>query len=465
MIDTPNREYNIYKEDYEDLDDFFAGERRVKDKGTRYTPCIEGHRGKPTAYQTYKEFGILYNALQRTRQGLVGAMLRKPVDIQAPKIIENILPEIMIDGGSFNDLVRETCRNVIGFGRFGILSDIDDNEQPYCATYSAPTIIDWPRQRKRYTKQKIRLIEAIEKPKPDDESETDIITQIRQLEIDDKGKYLVTIHQKIGDDWQTVEVREPKYKGSRLDYIPFTFFGSSSNIPTPSRPPLLDLLYLCKGHWKLTVAYQYGLNFAGLPTPVICGDFGIDGQLPLGPGAALIASDPASNATFLMTGGQGLAEMERGLDRLERQMAIVGARMLEEQRPGVEAAETVRLRSSGDSATLSDIALNVGNGLTQVVRHLGAWYGIKPTEINIGVNTDFIDTSLSPQDIQALLQAVQSGQISQETFLWNLKQGEILQPGRTIEDETEAIADDKERNKRDNPGLAGLAGSFLNKEQ
>ena len=63
--------------------------------------------------------------------------------------------------------------------------------------------------------------------------------------------------------------------------------------------------------------------------------------------------------------------METGLDRLEKQMAIVGARLLEEQRAGIEAAETVRLRSSGDSATLADIAGNIEGALTDVLQHIG----------------------------------------------------------------------------------------------
>jgi len=142
-------------------------------------------------------------------------------------------------------------------------------------------------------------------------------------------------------------------------------------------------------------------------------------------------------------------------------MAVVGARLLEEQRPGVESSETVRLRSSGDSATLSDIAGNVGAGLTDVLQNIGFWQGVSSEKCSVAVNKDFVSTRLSPQDITALLQAVQAGKISEETFLWNLLQGEVLPPKTSIEDEQEAIAEDKLVAQRNSPNLKTVAGQFL----
>ena len=458
--------YIQYKEDYIDLADFFAGERVIKEKGDRYTPILEGHKNKTALYEQYKAFGILYNALSRTRQGLKGAILRKPIDIQFPEVQKSILDEIMPNGASFNDLTRLSCDAVLGYGRCGVLVDINEAEQPYTAFYDALSIAKWPLMRSKGILQEIELLETIEKIRPDDPDKTEMVPQLRKLKIDEAGYYQVSVCQKKGkteDEWILVDgPRYPSYKGKPLDFIPFVFFGSSSNIPAPSRPPLLDLLNLLKGHWKLTVAYQYGLHFAGLPTPCFAGfDFDIGAQTPLGPGAAYHSPDPGAKSWFLQTGGQGLADMERGLDRLERQMAVVGARLLEEQRPGIEAAETVRLRSSGDSATLADIAGNIESGLTKVLQHIGFWLGIPEKDCYVSVNKDFVSTRLGPQEITALLQAVQAGKMSEETFLFNLQQGEVLQTGRTIEEEQEAIDEDRIKTNRNNPNLQGLAGKFL----
>ena len=453
-----NALYNQFKEEYKDLFDFFAGERQVKKEKERYTPMLESQTGKLGLYERYVAFGILFNALHRTRQGLKGAILRKPVDVTFPEAHEEVLDTVMLNGASFEDLLRESCENVLGYGRYGVLVDIDEQEVPYAAAYPALSILNWPENKSKKVKQEILLSESIEIPDPEDLSKTKTVEQRRKLELDAAGLYVVTVYRKTdekaktGDEgWMQVAEEEgmpnprmPVYHGKRLNFIPFVFFGSSSNIPAPSRPPLLDLLNILKGHWRLTVAYQYGLHFAGLPTPWFAGFQHESGtKTPLGPGAAYFADDPNATCGFLQTGGEGLASMENGLDRLEKQMAVVGARLLEDQRPGVEAAETVRLRSSGDSATLADIAGNVEAAMLDVLQYIGFWLGVAPTACSVGVNKDFVGARLSAQEITSLVAAVQSGKMSEETFIWNLQQGEILQPGRSIEEEQEALAEDR----------------------
>ena len=47
-----------------------------------------------------------------------------------------------------------------------------------------------------------------------------------------------------------------------------------------------------------------------------------------------------------------------------------------------------------------------------------------------------------PEDMQALVAASQMGAISRDTLLHNFRQGEILPPGRTNEQEVEKIQKD-----------------------
>jgi len=459
-----NVEYSKYSEDYQDLSDFFAGERQVKAQTTRYTPMLAGQKGKEVVYLRYVGFGILFNALFRTRQGLKGAILRKPAEIVYPEGKKAVLDDVMLNGASFDDLIREACDNVLGYGRYGALVDIDDEGKPFVAAYPALSILDWSTNKSRKVKQEVLLQESISVDDEKNPGATKIIEQRRKLELDVTNQYLVTIYRKSdvagedGDDWAEVldtpeepNPRMPTYKGKRLDFIPFVFFGSSSNVPEASRPPLLDLLNLSKGHWKLTVAYLYGMHFASLPTACFAGfNFEEGVQIPLGPGVVHHTAEPTANSWFLQTGGEGLATVEKGLDRLEKQMAVSGSRMLEESRPGVEAAETVKLRSSGDSATLADIAGNVEAALTDVLRHIGFWEGVGPDQCSVGLNKDFVSAKLTPQEITALVAALQAGDaMSVETFLWNLQQGEMMQPGRSIEEEQEAIGEDKLKRQKE----------------
>ncbi len=228
-----------YKDEYLDLKAFFSGEREVKKAGDRFTPRLEGQKGEKS-FQRYVEFGILFNALARTRQGLKGAILRKPIDITFPENQKPVLDNIMKNGASFEDLTRDLCDAVLGYGYSGVLVDIDKNEQPYTARYDALSIL---KASKDGDKQEILLKEMIEQPKPDDPNETEWIEQRRKLELID-GAYVVTVYRKEAKaDGEFVPVQStpenpnpkaPTYKGRRLDFVPFTFFGASSNTPEPS---------------------------------------------------------------------------------------------------------------------------------------------------------------------------------------------------------------------------------------
>jgi hypothetical protein len=56
-------------------------------------------------------------------------------------------------------------------------------------------------------------------------------------------------------------------------------------------------------------------------------------------------------------------------------------------------------------------------------------------KVEVEINRDFFDTVIDPALMASLLQALQGGAISKETFLYNLQQAEMLQPGVTVEDE------------------------------
>jgi hypothetical protein len=175
----------------------------------------------------------------------------------------------------------------------------------------------------------------------------------------------------------------------------------------------------------------------------------------------LIDSNPAATCGYMEFTGTGLTAVKTALDGLKREMAILGARILEEQKNVGEAAETIELRSQGDTATLSSIVNSVQEGLKQVLKYLCYWMNLPDSEIDkidVTMNKDFISSKITPMEISALLAALQAGEISQDTFLYQLKIGEILPEDRTIEDEKELI--DMDNDKRMKNDMSNYLGSF-----
>jgi len=119
-------------------------------------------------------------------------------------------------------------------------------------------------------------------------------------------------------------------------------------------------------------------------------------------------------------------------------MASLGAQLLQSQKSGVEASDTVRLRQNAEASTLVSTVKTVERAIESAIQVMAEWDGITG-DISVKLNTDFVDTKINAQDMTSLMGAWQSGAISHETFLFNMRRGEILDPNTSIEDERDRI--------------------------
>lgn len=450
-VDSKSIEYENREKDWGKVEVVKAGDEAIKDAGEIYLPMLGGQSQKE--YNRYKERGTFFNATARTIEALTGAVMRKDPVVTVPSLIEELLTNVTLSGLSFNDVVRLCVNNMISYGFYGILTDVpvELSERPYMALYGAVDILNW-RTTKIGGQDVLSLLvlnESVEKESPKDPFVVEADTQIRVFTLEEGG-LVVRLYQEIDvgkkgkEGWVMVDIlpgvvdMHPMAKGKRLERIPFEFFGAMSNEPSPPRPPLLDLINLNIKHWQVSTDYYHGLHYCALPTPWAAGwPAGTD--LYIGPGKAWISEDPNASAGFLEFTGQGLQAVEKALDRLENQMAVLGARMLERQKAGVEAAEALWIRASEDVATLNTIVGSAENGLANVLDSMLSWMGGTEESSEVRLNRDFVSERLSPQEVTVLLQAVQAGKLSQDTFLYNLQMGEILPKGRTIDEEKDLI--------------------------
>ena len=151
-------------------------------------------------------------------------------------------------------------------------------------------------------------------------------------------------------------------------------------------------------------------------------------------GTAWILPDSSSRAGYLEFSGQGLQALEKAMEEKRSFMASLGAQLLQTQKQGVESADSVRLRQNAEASTLISTVKTVETAITEALQVMAEWEGISG-DVTIKLNTDFIDTKINAQDMTTLMGAWQSGAISQDTFLWNMKRGEILPPEVSVEDE------------------------------
>jgi len=183
------------------------------------------------------------------------------------------------------------------------------------------------------------------------------------------------------------------------------------------------------------------MHFTALPTAFVTG-FDKNSQLRIGSTTAWVTETVGATAAFLEFKGDGLETFERALDRSERLLSVLGSRLLENQKRVSESAEALALRQAGESSVLASISGSVSASLNEVLRWVYWWHSTEETpadvtgeQIKYELNADFDTTLMDASDIQALVSAWQMGAISRDTLLHNFRQGEILPPGRTNEQE------------------------------
>jgi len=412
--------------------------------GDVYLPKLSGQT--PKEYEAYKDRGTFFNAYLRTVIGLVGAIIRKEPVIKTHTAIDKLLSGITLYNESIQEVIKVCLMNVLEYGYYGLLVDMPseqaESNTPYFALYASTSILNVQTQKvgSDYKLTLLALMESESSVDPDNTFAEVEIERIRVLSIED-GVLVVRLYKRNAEatakgkeEWiQDGDDIFPKIRGKNATEIPFVFFGSLSNTPIPDLPPLMDLANLNVKHWQLTVDYYHGLHYCAIPTPWAAG-FGKSTDLYIGANKAWVSDDPNAKCGYLEFTGTGLAAVLAAIDKLENQMAIVGARMLEEQKKAAEAADTVRMRYSGDTATLSNVVDCIEQGMIKAIDWLGIWTGIE-AKTEVSLNRDFVSLKLDAQMLTALIGALQGGTISQDTFLYNLQLGELLPPNRTISEE------------------------------
>ena len=140
------------------------------------------------------------------------------------------------------------------------------------------------------------------------------------------------------------------------------------------------------------------------------------------------------------------------MDRDERLMAVLGARLLEGQKRVGETAQAIELRQSGENSILSNLAMSASAALSQVMRWAYWWNStedlpdhVTTDQVVMELNTDFAMTGMTAPELTAVVGAWQKGAISRDTMLHLFRKGEILPEGRTTEEEAKLIEEEKIR--------------------
>lgn len=424
--------------------DAYEGEDVIKAAGLLYLPKIDPSQSD-AEYQAYKMRAGYYEAVARTVDGFVGAISRKPHHIELPASIQSLIDHATQDGTALDDFIKRLCCETLLMARGALVVDMDDATQtPYLAFYPAEAILNWG-------DGWVTLAETIYAPDPADPYKLAARPQIRQLSLQD-GRYSVSLWQQkprdVGDDeWGLVSETTPTKRGVALAELPFFWLSTAGNSSTVAKPPLLGLVNTSLSHYRSAADLEHGRHFTALPTLYLAG-VSDDEPVAVGAGAVIKLAEPAAKAGYAEFTGQGLQSLETALSTKEQQMAMLGASIIAAGPKGVEAAETARIRTSGENSLLLGVVSTIEQALEAALKFAAAWgTAHQEGEVVLRLNRDFIDQQLQAPALVGLLGAVQAGKLSLEDFLFTLQQAEMLRPDTDIEAEAQKLRE------ADKPGV------------
>ena len=452
--------------------DAIEGEDAIKKAGEKYLPRLSGQEPQTLSalrssregvnstgdsdYKSYKSRALWYNATARTVEGLSGLIFRKPPITTVPESLKSIVDDITMSGTSLNAFAEKITKEAVTVARGGVLVEyppVDINEEltlsdigklglrPYWSFYSAESIINWKtgRRNNHNVLTFVVLKENYLEENPDDEFKQLSGEQYRVLDLHNTS-YRQRVYRQVKKEWEQYgEDIFPFMNGKPLKFIPFEFFGRTVTPIEIQKSPIQDLVDVNLSHYRTTADLENGAHWTGVPTPVFIGDFISDDddeitEVKLGSTTG-INLEKNGDAKFLEFTGQGLEALEKRAEKKEQMMAVLGARILAQEKKMVESAETASIHRAGESSILASIANTISEVLTKLLIITRDWSGVSESEdVKIELNTDFVPTQMTAQELTAIVQTWQAGGISSEELYLNLQKGEIVNSDKSFED-------------------------------
>lgn len=470
-----HEEYSKYQTRWKRCRDAREGEDAVKMAGTAYLPRLALQ--SDDEYLAYVARGRFFNATSRTITGHTGLVFRKPVVIDASEQADPLVNNIDRSGSTVGAYVKQVIEQVLEVGRAGTLLDYTRTEgtypekeprteRPYWTMYKTEDIINWEYQDGVLTY--VLLREHLSR-RSEFYATHKRVLRYRELFLDEDGKYTQKIYiegaatdQPLNELYTVV----PTIDGAPFEVIPFVFHQPDFSDHVPN-PPLIDLVNLNMSHYRLEADHHHALHYVALPTPWYVGIDPTDPNAPKTIGPQKIWGTANKDAKFGMLEftGAGIGAIQNELQKMEDQMAMLGARLLINENIGEATATATRVRSISETADLAAIVfvletqVNYLLGLTQLWAELNE-------EITATINRQFLPPELDAQMILALVKSWQEGAYDYDTLVRNLQKGEIVDPNVEPEELEESVEEEnQERMQRQAEAFSNVQGLAIQGRQ
>lgn len=429
-LDPTHPLYDEAKDDWIVVRDVYAGERRIKIKGTEYLPATAGMmadgmdedaRGRKS-YESYKYRAVWHDLFKEAIEAYIGMLHNKPPTITLAEGMEEILSNMKEKPET---LLRRINEEQLTTGRLGLLADLPVNARPtdipYIVMYYAENVRNWDAEpaegENSYTLNWAILDESGLGRDAVNRFSWEEQTRYRLVELKD-GVYSTGLFIATGEDatveYDPSQMTVPMYKGRPLEEIPFVFVNSKDNLPSIDTPPLLGLANIMLGVYRSEADYRWNLFMSGQDTLVVIGGVQrkdvVDPDAPIRTGAgARIDIEQNGDAKYIGVSGVGLPEQRQALDALLQRAEVRAGQLINARVGDKESGEALKTRMAAQTATLKQIALTGAEALERIFKAIAIWMGKNPNDVKVEPNLEFGQWTLTGQDLSQMMDAKDKG--------------------------------------------------------
>ena len=446
-ITDKNPLYTKMAPKWERCRDFIAGADALRDHDLEYQGNEDSYlellsdKQSYTEYRSYIRRALYTNFPNKTKEIFLGMVFSKEPVIETSTMMEEYLDDIDLKGTPLVEFVETSLDETLAVGRMGILIDVPssgevrtlldakaENIRPYFSMYKAESIIEWETARinNRYQIVRIVLMES---------------KQIyRELILDETGYHVIMwVAEKEGDEPVAQGPVYPQMRGSTIDRIPFFFIGPKESTIDPELPPLLDIVEVSRSHYQSSADLEHARFACALPTPYFIGfsEDEVDG-LSLGGLNGIVARDTQAKVGYLEFAGSGVSSLENALAQKQQMIAELGVEKLSGGN-GAETATAVQTRINLQTASLSDMARSISRTISKAMQMMASWAGTEEP-FSVALNSDFVDNTINPQEISALMASVINGSLPLQDYIMRLKKIGVIDSTRAVDDVMKELA-------------------------
>ncbi len=407
------------------------------------------------AYNARLGASWLFNGYRKTVRDMSGRVFSKSVELgdgSTPRVVD-WCENVDLAGRDLSTFSRDVFEDGIDAGisyifvdappRSGVVTQAQaamQNLRPYMIHLSVESILGWKSEaiNNAQTLTQLRIMETISEQNPKDEFSQIEVKQVRVLDRTDAGVQTRLYRQveavnKAGE-WELFG--EPTISGlTEITVVPF--YANRAGF-FKAKPLLDDLADVNIAHWQSQSDQRNILHFARVPILFAAGRPEEDGPLVISAGMATVSSNPDAKLEWVEHSGSAIGAGRQDLKDLEFQMEAHGLQLLVAQS---QSATGATLDAAKETSILAMTADALKDTLEQALIWM-AQYGGLDASVEVKVNKEFGAGMMTAQELQLLLTAVNTGQLSRETFLNELARRGMVQPDLNIADEVERIQDE-----------------------